>query len=119
MESERIDEGHDEVARMVKAYAQVGGLPDTVITDRSHPVHAAALETYKQTRRAEAEQFNAMSILRQWQDNVIHAVNHLVRLVIAISYKGGTRVERTLIGDMKTRVHRKRAEMFADITRTT
>ena len=111
LECIRIDDG--EVKRLGKEMMMVGGASESeiykVFEDESHPNHASwkrlAENNYRMMRRKEAEEFNAMSQVAQWDEAVNGLVSTLTGQIIKIVQATGVRVEKSFAGDIKKRIN--------------
>ena len=111
MECIHIDEG--VVRRQTEIVASL--IPEwgaSAIQDPGHPIHAYAIELCKKSLRDDAEAFNAHSLVTQWHDKVNLAVSSLVNLVVKIN---GTRLEKSIFGDVKKRINKNMCVLFGPI----
>lgn len=103
MECIEIDKG--EVDRMKQAYAEVGGYD---LSDSECPLHDMAEDLYRSMKRREAEQYNDKSIVAQVDGDVEKSLRAVTHLVIAIMTGKRGRFERSLVGDVKKRINKRK-----------
>jgi len=101
---ETIDSGSPEIVRMKKAIAYAEGVkPDdewmaaAVVEDR-------AVAIYRKMRHKEAEEFNEVSALAQWNDAVNGALSAVTGRALRALY-GDSRKDKGAAGDMKKRIN--------------
>jgi len=101
---EKIDSGSPEIVRMKKALAYAEGVkPDdewmaaAVVEDR-------AVAIYRKMRHKEAEEFNEVSALAQWNDAVNGALSAVTGRALRALY-GDSRKDKGAAGDMKKRIN--------------
>ena len=112
MELERIDSGDAGVQFMADVIqasnpqylADYAGLK----ADPNHPEWQNVIDLYKMMRSKEASQFNETAIIKQWQGSVENAVSAVTGIVVTLMKTTGSRVERTLIGDVKKRINTRK-----------
>jgi superfamily II DNA or RNA helicase len=99
-----------EVARMEEAVSRATGF------DMSDPrVKDAAIRYYREMRQAEAEQFNDRSTVEQWKSAVEQALGYVSRRVIKQMMPGASRVDRSLIGDIRKRINSRKKRALGAI----
>jgi hypothetical protein len=106
-----IDSGDAGVQLMAKLIERTGdplnGFIDftKIKTDKDHPDWLKIIELYRKMLSVEADQYNERSVIAQWQDSVASAVSNATGIALALMRQKGTRVERSLAGDIKKRIN--------------
>jgi superfamily II DNA or RNA helicase len=124
MELLRIDSGG--VQRMAEALAAAhksGFVKDGIDlaelrANPSHPVWNTVEDLYRMMRRKEAERYNEQSFIRQWRDAVEQATRNITGLTLSLMQKNGTRIERTLVGDIKKRLNWRKKTYCGSVENT-
>jgi superfamily II DNA or RNA helicase len=117
MELVSIDSGDDGVQHMLRAMQAMSDPNSTyvdfaaVAADRNHPDWSKVIDFYRSLLERQSEEFNEKSVIVQWQDSVESAVSNCTGVVITLMRRAGSRIEKSLAGDIKTRINkRKRIE---------
>lgn len=117
MELLKIEKGDPEVQRYAKALVATGSVAATYddLKDLNHWIHDVARDAYRDMRRREAEEFNPTSVLAQWREKVSEGVGHVAWLYARRITLKGVRFERSLIGDIKTRINQRKHKLFGSV----
>lgn len=113
LELDHIDSGSPEVVRMKKVLAlHIREFSADDLTDPDSQIHELALREYKAMRKAEAEELNEESTVKQWQESVNTAMSAVTGLARRKLYPDNQRFDRTILGDIKKRIYtRKKREL--------
>lgn len=123
LECIRVDDG--EVKRFGAEMMRAGGASEETIArvfeDSSHPNHERWMRlsenNYRMMRRKEAEDFNAMSQIAQWEEAVNGLVSTLTGQIIKLISGPGVRPEKSLAGDIKKRINSRKKRSIGPIER--
>lgn len=118
MELLHIDSGSAQVKRMAEALREtgVGGLDYSSLKgDPSHPHWAKVCDAYRFMRAQEAEALNEKAVITQWKESVDGALSVVTRRVIKRLLENGARFEKSLPGDIKTRINYRKASILGKV----
>ena len=108
MELLHVDSGSSEVVRMKRVLVQ--SIKEYSVKDLDDPdssIHEHAAREWKKMMHEEAKRLNPESIARQWHESVKEATSHVTGVVIKAITRMA-RPERTLPGDIKTRINQRK-----------
>ena len=108
-----IDSGDIGVQNMAKQLVSlVSSFTDADLEDDSSKLWKYAIHGVKRMRSEEAELLNEKSVIHQWEDSVNGAMTTTTGNIIRIMTKNGTRIDKSMIGDIKKRINtRKRRDL--------
>jgi len=123
LECIRVDDG--EVKRFGMEMLRAGGASEqtiaSVFEDNAHASHdrwmKIAENGYRQMRRQEAEQFNAMSAVMQWEEAVKNLTGTLTGQVIKRVSVSGMRIEKSFVADIKRRINTQKKRAVGAVER--
>jgi superfamily II DNA or RNA helicase len=123
MECIRVDDG--EVMRFGQEMLRSGGASEldiaAVFENPSHPNHDRWLRIaehgYREMRKREAEQFNAMAEVAQWEEAVKSYVSTLTGQIVKRVQATGVRIEKSFVGDLKKRINTQKARALGPLER--
>jgi hypothetical protein len=112
VDCECIEINTGEVERMAAAISEVSGvaLDDPKLQDK-------AMELYKRMKREEAERFNDRACVEQWRDAVEQALSVVARRAAALMTAPNTRMDRSLLGDLRKRINTRKKRMLGAVDR--
>lgn len=117
LELVRIDSGDAGVQRMARVLesANVTGIDYNRLQNLDDPEWQKIIDIYRNFRRKEASELDERSSIAQWRNAVDNAVSVVAGLVIKTMMRSGTRIDRSLIGDIKKRINFRKKEACGEI----
>lgn len=108
-----IDSGDETVKKMAEWFvANVKDFDKSDLQDKESDIWQHAIEGVRKMRSEEAALMDDKSTTKQWNDSVTHALSIVTGNVIKLMKAKGTRVEKSLSGDLKKRINgRKKREV--------
>lgn len=104
-----IDSGDMEVRHMAnQLLTLVDGFTKNDLDNTESDLWKYAIEGVRKMRSQDAEIHNERSVILQWEEAVKNATSTVTGNVIRIMTRGGLRVDKALIGDVKKRVNSRK-----------
>lgn len=114
---ESIDSGELKKMAMVAKEAGVYNIDyDALDEDMGNGEWEKIERLYRGMRHREAERHNDQAIIMQWQDSVKSAMTTVTGRIIRMMTSDGSRFEKSLSGDIKKRINRKKKMACGSIT---
>lgn len=106
VECTSIDSGDMTVKKMADWFVgNVSGFDKHDLSDPGSDIWTHAINGVRMMREQEAMIHNEKSTIKQWEESVNNALSVVTGNVIKLFKKCGTRVDRTLSGDIKKRIN--------------
>jgi len=114
---ESINSGDLKKMAEVAKIADVRGIDYASLTDDMTGPEWAKIETiYRGMRTREAEQHNEQATIAQWREAINGATSSLTSQIINLMFTDGVRPERSVAGDVKKRINKKKKGYCGEIT---
>jgi superfamily II DNA or RNA helicase len=114
-----IDSGDIGVQNMAKQLvSMVREFSEADLDNKNSRVWEYAIEGVKRMRSQEAAEHNEKSIILQWEDAVKNAMTSTTGNVIRLLTREGTRIDKSMIGDIKKRLNTRKKRDLGTAERT-
>lgn len=119
VECTSIDSGDETVKLMATWLSEnVRGFSKDDLLNPASEIWPHAIHGVKLMRNREAEELNAKSQVKQWQDSVEHALRIVTSNAIKLINKAGARVQQSAFGDIKKRINTKKKKEIGSVQNT-
>lgn len=88
---------------------------DGMEKDDAHPDWQFIIDNFITMQNIMAKEHDEKAIVAQWKDAVEAALSNITAVVIALMAERGTRIERSLMGDIKKRINGKKKGILGPI----